>query len=123
MYGSAATNLAAAVGKIPITVVTVGLLIIIKILEVHEVDWFHSLLRELGLVSANILAESNVVLLEEIVIIQGGTIFEVMLPPTCNAMLCICSIWIFSDCKYCPTIIIIGEHVIGSVVSIRDLNL
>jgi len=123
MYGSAATNLAAAVGKIPITVVTVGLLIIIKILEVHEVDWFHSLLRELGLVSANILAESNVVLLEEIVIIQGGTIFEVMLPPTCNSMLCICSIWIFLDCKCRPTIIVIGEHVIGSVVSIRDLNL
>jgi len=89
--------------------VTVGLLIIIEILAVHEVDWFHSLLRELGLVSANILAESNAVLLEEIVIIQGGTIFKVMLPPTYNTILCMCSIWIFSDRKYRPTIIIIGD--------------
>ena len=123
MYGSAATNLAAAVEEIPITIVTVGLLVIIEILVVHEVDWSHSLLRELGLISANILAESNVVLLEEIVIIQGGTIFEAMLPPTYNAMLCICSIWILSNRKHRPTITIIGEHVIGSVFSIRNLNL
>jgi len=122
MYGGAATNLAAAVGKIPITVVAVGFLII-EILAVHEVDLFPSLLREFDLVPANILAESNVALLEEIVIIQGGTFFEAMLPPTYNAMLCICSIWIFSDRKHCPTITIIGEHVIGSFVSIRNLNL
>jgi len=87
MYGSAATNLVAAVGKIPITVVTVGFLIIIKILSVHEVDWLHPLLRELDLVLVNILAESDVMLLEEIVIIQGGTIFETMLPSTYNTML------------------------------------
>jgi len=122
MYGGAATNLAAAVGKFPITVVNVGFLII-EMLAVHEVDLFPSLLREFDLVPANILAESNVVLLEEIVIIQGRTIFESMLPPTCNAMLCICIIWIFSDRKYRPTISIIGEHVIGSFVSIRNLNL
>jgi len=60
MYGGTATNLAAAIGKILITIVTVGLLIIIKILSVHEVDWLHSLLRELDLVSANVLTESNV---------------------------------------------------------------
>jgi len=64
MCGSAATNLAAAVGKILITVVTVGFLIIIETLAVHEVDWLHSLLRELDLVSANVLAESDVMLLE-----------------------------------------------------------
>ena len=77
MCGGAATNLAAAVGKSPITVVTVGFLII-EIMAVYEVDLFPSLLRELDLVPANILAESNVVLLEEIVIVQGGTVFEAM---------------------------------------------
>jgi len=122
-FGGAATNLAAAVGKIPIAIVTVGLLLIIKTLSVHEVDWLHSLLRELDLVSANVLAESDVMLPEEIMIIQGGTVFETMLPSTHNAMLQISSIWIFANRKYCPTIIIIGEHVIGSVFSIRNLNL
>jgi len=122
MYGGAATNLAAATGKIPITVVTVGFLII-KIMAVHEVDLFPSLLRELDLVPANILAESNVVLLEEIVIVQGGTVFEAMMPSAYNTMLHICIIWIVSDCKYRPTITIIREHVIGSFVLIRNLNL
>jgi len=64
MHGSAATNLAAAVGKIPITV---RLFVIIKILTVHEVDRLRPLLREFDLVSANILTESDVALLEEIV--------------------------------------------------------
>jgi len=49
MCGSAATNLAAAIEKTLITVVTVGFLIIIKMLAVHEVDWLRSLLRELDL--------------------------------------------------------------------------
>jgi len=62
MYGGAATNLAATVGKIPITVVAVGFLII-EIAAVHEVDLFTSLRRELGLASADILAELNVVLI------------------------------------------------------------
>jgi len=123
MHSGAATNLAAAVGKIPITVVTVGFLIIIKILAVHEVDWLHSLLRELDLVSANVLAESDVMLLEEIVIIQSGTTLETMLPSAYNAMLRISSIWIFSDRQHCSTIIIIREHITKSVVSIRNLNL
>mgnify|MGYP000086890315 CR=1 FL=1 len=123
MHSGAATNLAAAVGKIPITVVTVGFLIIIEILAVHEVDWLHSLLRELDLVSANVLAESDVMLLEEIVIIQSGTTLETMLPSAYNAMLRISSIWIFSDRQHCSTIIIIREHITKSVVSIRNLNL
>jgi len=122
MYGGAATNLAAAVGKILITVVTVGSLII-EIPTVHEVDSFTSLQRELSLVSADILAESNVVLLEEIMIVQGGTVFEPMLPSTYDAVLRICRIRILSDCKYRPTTTIISEHVIGSFVSIRNLNL
>ena len=84
-YGGAATNLAAAVRKIPITA-AIGFLAIVKVPLVHEVDWLNPLLGELGLVSANILTESNVVLLEEIVIIQGGAIFEAMLPPTHNAI-------------------------------------
>jgi len=123
MYGGTATNLAVAVGKIPITVVTVRFLIIIETLAVHEVDWLHSLLRELDLVSTNALTESDVMLLEEIVIIQGWTIFETMLPSTHNAMLRISSIWIFSDRQHCSTIIIIREHITKSVVSIRNLNL
>jgi len=117
MCGGAATNLVAATGKIPITVVTVGFLII-KTMAVHEVDLFPSLLRELDLVTANILAESNVVLLEEIMIVQCGTVFEAMLSSTCNTMLRMCSIWIVSDCKCCPTI-----TVVGSFVAIRNLNL
>jgi len=49
MYGGAAMNLAAAVGKIPITVVTVGFLII-EIAAVHEVALVTSLRRaQLGL--------------------------------------------------------------------------
>jgi len=122
MYGGTAMNLAAAVGKIPITVVTSGFLII-EIAAVHEVDLFTSLRRELSLVSADILAESDVVLLEEIVIVQGRKVFESMLPLTYDAMLRICRIRILSDCKYRPTITIISEHVVGSFVSIRDLNL
>jgi len=122
MYGGTATNLAAAVGKILITVVTVGFLII-EIATVHEVDLFPSLRRELSLVSVDILAESDVVLLEEIVIVQGGTVFESMLPSTYNAMLRICRTWILSDCKYRPTITIISEHVVGGFVLIRNLNL
>jgi len=122
MYGGAATNLAAAVGKIPITVVTVGFLII-EIAAVLEVDLFISLRRELSLVLVNILAESDVVLLEEIVIFQGGTVFEPMLSSTYDTMLRICRARILSDCKHCPTITIISEHVVGSFVSIRNLNL
>jgi len=123
MCGGAATNLAAATGKIPITVVTIRLLDVIEMLLVHEVDWFHPLLGELDLVSANILAESNAVLLEEVMIIQGRTIFETMLPPTHNTMLRMCRIWIFSNRKCGSATIVAGEHVIGSVFSIRDLNL
>jgi len=95
MYSGAATNLAAAAGEIPITVVTVGLLVIIEMLLVHKIDWLHSLLGELDLSSANILAESNAVLLEEVMIIQCRTIFEAMLSPTCDAILCMCCIRIF----------------------------
>ena len=122
MHGGAATNLAAAVRKIPITVVTVGFLVI-KIAAVHEVDLFTSLWRELSLVSADILAELDVVLLKEIMIVQGGTVFESMLPSAYDAMLCICRTWILLDCKYRPMITIISEHVVGSFVSIRNLNL
>jgi len=122
MYGGAATNLAAAVGKIPITVITVGFLII-EIATVHEVDLFTSLRRELSLVLADILAESDVVLLEEIVIVQRGTVFEVMLSSTYDAMLCICRTRILSDCKHRSTITVTSEHVVGSFVSIRNPNL
>jgi len=121
MYGGAATNLAAAVEKIPITIVTVGFLII-KIAAVHKFDLFTSLRRELSLVSADILAELDVVLLEEIVIVQGGTVFESMLPSAYNAMLHICRTRILLDCKYRP-MIIISEHVVGRFVLIRNLNL
>jgi len=69
--GSAATNLAAAARKILITVAAIGFLVIIKVSLIHEVDQLDSLLGELGLVSANILAESNAMLLEEVMIIQG----------------------------------------------------
>jgi len=111
------------VRKILITVVAIGLLVVIEALLVHEVDWFHSLLGELDLISANILAESIVVLLEEVMIIQGRTIFEAMLPPTHDTMLPTCSIWVFLNRKCCSATIIIGEHVVGSVFSIRNLNL
>jgi len=76
IHGGAATNLAAAVGKIPVTALTVRLFVIIKMLTVHEVDLFPSLLRELNLVPTNILAESNVVLLEEVMIVQGRAVFK-----------------------------------------------
>jgi len=79
MYGSAATNLAAAVGKVPIAV---RLFIIIKILTVHEVDGLCPLLREFSLISANILTEPDVVLLEEVMIVQCGAILKAVLPST-----------------------------------------
>jgi len=79
MHGGAATNLATAVIKI---LITVRLFIIIKILTVHEVDGLCPLLREFGLVSANILTESDVMLLEEIMIVQCGTVLEMVLSPT-----------------------------------------
>jgi len=66
MYGRAATNLASAVRKILIAVATIRLFIIIKVLTVHEVDRFRPLLSEFDLISANILAESDAMLLEEI---------------------------------------------------------
>ena len=121
--GGAATNLAAAVRKILITVAAIGFLVIIKVSLVHEVNWLNPLLGELGLVSANILAESNVVLLEEIMIIQGRTIFEAMLSPTCNSIWQTGGIWIFPNCQHCSMTVVIGEHVAWSVFSIRHLNL
>mgnify|MGYP000263819052 CR=1 FL=1 len=120
MYGSAATNLAAAVRKI---LITVRLFVIIKILTVHEVDRLRPLLREFDLIPANILTESDIILLEEIMIVQCGTVFEMMLPSTYNAMLQIGGIWIFPNRQHCSTIVITGEHVTGSVVSIRNLDL
>jgi len=120
MYGSAATNLAAAVRKI---LITVRLFVIIKILAVHEVDRLRPLLREFDLVSANILTESDIVLLEEIMIVQCGAVFETMLPSTYNTMLRIGGIWIVPNRQHCSTIVIISEHVIGSVLSIRNLDL
>jgi len=92
-------------------------------LTVHEVDRLRPLLREFDLVSANILTESDIVLLEKIMIVQCGTVFETMLPSTHNSMLCIGGIWIFPNCPHCSTIIIKSEHVIGSVVLIRDVDL
>jgi len=68
MYGGAATNLAAASTKIPVTVLTIRF-IIIKVSAVHEVDLLSSLLGKLNLIPTNILTESNAVLLEEIMII------------------------------------------------------
>jgi len=65
MCGSAATNLAVAVRKI---LITVRFFIIIKVLTVHEVDGLCPLLGEFSLISANILTEPNVMLLEEIMI-------------------------------------------------------
>jgi len=109
-YGGAATNLVAAVRKIPITVAAIRLLVVIEMLSVHEVDRLDSLLGELSLVSANILAESNAMLLEEVMIIQGRTIFEMMLSPACNTMLSMCGIWIFSNRKHGSTIVIIGDE-------------
>jgi len=83
MYGSAATNLAAAVGKI---LIAVRLFIIIKILTVHEVDGLCPLLREFSLISANILTEPDVVLLEEVMIVQGGATLEAVLSSTHDAI-------------------------------------
>jgi len=83
MHGSAATNLAAAVGKI---LIAVRLFIIIKILTVHEVDGLCPLLREFSLVSANILTEPDVVLLEEVMIVQCGAILEAVLSSTHDAI-------------------------------------
>jgi len=120
MYGSAATNLAAAVRKI---LITVRLFIIIKILTVHEVDGLCPLLREFGLISGNVLTEPGVMLLEEIMIVQCGTVLETVLSSAQDAIRQIGGIWIFPNCQHCSTIIIISEHVIGSVVSIRNLNL
>jgi len=122
-YSGAATNLAAAVRKILITVTAVGFPVVIKVSLVHEVYRFDSLLGELGLISANVLAESNVMLLEKIMIIQGGTVFETMLPPAYNTMLPISGIWIFPNRKHSSTIVIIREHVAWGVFSIRYLNL
>jgi len=122
MYGGAATNLATAVGKIPVTVLTVTFLVI-KISSVHEVDLFPSLLRELDLVLTNILAESNVVLLEEVMIVQGRAVLKAMLSSTCNTMLRICSIWVVSDCMYRSAITIKSKQVIGSFFLVGDFNL
>jgi len=72
-------------------------LFVIKILTVHEVDRLRPLLREFDLVSANILTESDIMLLEEIMIVQCGTVFETMLPSAYNTMLGIGGIWIFAN--------------------------
>jgi len=97
MYGSAATNLAAAVGKI---LIAIRLFIIIKILTVHEVDGLCPLLREFSLISVNILTEPDVVLLEEIMIVQCGATFEAVLPSTHNAIRQIGRIWVFPNCQH-----------------------
>jgi len=120
MCGSAATNLAATVRKI---LITVRLFVIIKMLTVHEVDRLRPLLREFDLVLVNILTESDVMLLEEIMIVQCGIVFKTMSPSTHNAMLRIGGIWIFPNRQCCSAIVITSEHVVGSVVSIRNLDL
>jgi len=122
MYGGTAMNLAAAIGKIPVTAITLRFLII-EASVVHEVDRLSSLLRELTLISANILTESNVVLFEEIMIIQGRAVFKAMLPSTHNTMLRICSIWVVSDCMYHSMITIKSKHVVWSLFSIGNFNL
>jgi len=119
MYGSAATNLAAAVGKI---LIAVRLFIIIKILTVHEVDELCPLLREFSLISTNILTEPDVMLLEEIMIVQCWAALETVLSSTHDAIQQIGGIWIFPNCQHCSKIIIKSKHVIGSVVLIRDVN-
>jgi len=80
-------------------------------------------LREFGLISTNILAEPDVMLLEEIMIVQCGTVLETVLSSTHDAIRQLGGIWIFPNCQHCSTIIIKSEHVIGSVVSIRDVDL
>ena len=120
MHSSAATNLAAAARKI---LIAVRLFIIIKTLTVHEVDGLCPLLREFGLVLANILTESDAMLLEEIMIVQCGTVLEMMLPSTHDTILQTSGIWIFPNRQHCSATIVASEHVIGSVVSIRNLNL
>ena len=122
MCGGAATNLAAATGKIPITVVTVRFLII-EMAVIHESDLFTSLRRKLSLISANILTESDAVLLEEIMIVQGGTVFESMLSSTRDAMLRPCHTWILFDCQCHLATTVASEHVVGSFISIRNFNL
>jgi len=122
MYCGAARNLAAAVGKIPIAAVTFRFFII-KVSAVHEVDWLSSLRGEFILISANILIESNVVLFEEIIIIQGRAVLKAMLPSTHNTMLRICSIWVVSDCMYRCTITIKSKQVVGSVFLVWTFNL
>jgi len=46
--------------------------------SIHEIDGL-TIRLELRMISTNILAESNVVLLEEIMIVEDGAIFEPML--------------------------------------------
>jgi len=120
VHGSAATNLAAAARKI---LITVRLFIIVKALTVHEVDGLWPLLREFSLVSTNILTEPDAMLLEEIMIIQCRAVLEPVLPSTHDAIRQMWCIWIFPNCQHCSTIIIKREHVVGSVVSIRDADL
>jgi len=92
-------------------------------LTVHEVDWLCPLLGEFGLIAANILTEPNAMLLEEIVIVQCGAILKTVLSPANDTIRQVCGIWVFPNCKHCSAIIIKSEHVIGRVVSIRDVNL
>jgi len=65
------------VKKIP-TIAFTSTIGVIQKTSVHEID--QPMIRlELCMISTNILAESNVVLLEEIMIVEDGAIFEAML--------------------------------------------
>jgi len=97
---------------ISVTAITLRFLII-KVSAVHEVDLLSSLLRELDLILTNILTESNVVLLEEVMIIQGRAVLKAMVPSTYNTMLCICSIWVVSDRMHRSAITIKHNRLFG----------
>jgi len=70
-----------------------------------------------------LIAFSDVVLLEEVLIIQRAAVLKPMLSLTNDEMLCVSNIWILMDCVRSPAIHAVSQHVIGGFFSIRDVNL
>jgi len=75
------------------------------------------------LITANILTEANVVLLEEIMIIQCSAVFEVMCPSTNATMLHASNIWVLKDGMRSPMVHVESQKFIGSFFTITNIDL
>jgi len=92
--------------KIP-NIAFTGTIGVVQETSIHEIDRL-TICLELCMVSSNILAESNIVLLEEVMIVEDGAIFETMLGLAHDAMLSKGDISIVLDCIHRPSVRI--EH-------------